>query len=121
MHKVNTGERGEIAAARFFREHGLSVVTANYRCRFGEIDIIAENERYICFVEVKTRAENRRYAPADAVDLSKRKKLIAAAKMYLSQYPTAKQPRFDIAEVFVRNGSIHKVHWIENAYDGDGR
>ncbi|MEZ3497511.1 MAG: YraN family protein [Lachnospiraceae bacterium] len=121
MNKANTGARGEVAAARSLRERGYAVITANYRCRLGEIDIIAENVQYICFVEVKTRAENSRYAPADAVDTNKRKKLIAAAQLYLAQHPTVKQPRFDIAEVFVRNGSVHKVHWIENAYDGDGK
>lgn len=121
MNKANTGARGEVAAARALRERGYAVITANYRCRLGEIDIIAENAQYICFVEVKTRAEDSRYTPADAVDANKRKKLIAAAQLYLAQHPTVKQPRFDIAEVFMRNSSILKIHWLENAYDGDGR
>jgi len=56
MNKANTGARGEVAAARSLRERGYAVITANYRCRLGEIDIIAENAQYICFVEVKTRA-----------------------------------------------------------------
>ena len=84
MNKANTGARGEVAAARSLRERGYAVITANYRCRLGEIVIIAENAQYICFVEVKTRAENSRYAPADAVDVNKRKKLIAAAQLYLA-------------------------------------
>ncbi len=121
MRKAQTGTRGEVAAARYLRDHGFSVVSANYRCRLGEIDIIAENEQYICFVEVKTRAEHSRYAPADAVDFQKRKKLIAAAKLFLSQFPTDKQPRFDIAEVYMHGERIRSIHLIENAYNGDGR
>lgn len=121
MLKANTGALGELAAARDLRERGFTVVAANYRCRLGEIDIIAENERYICFVEVKTRADNSRYAPADAVDFGKRKKLLATAQLYLAQCPSEKQPRFDIAEVHMHRGRIRKIHWIENAYDGDGK
>ena len=121
MNKANTGALGETAVARDLRERGFRVIAANYRCRFGEIDVIAENQQYICFVEVKARAENSRYAPADAVDFNKRKKLLAAVQMYLSQYPTAKQPRLDIAEVYMRLGKVRSIHWIENAYDGDGR
>ncbi len=121
MNKAGTGQRGELAVARFLREKGYKIVTANYRCRLGEIDIIAEDERYICFVEVKTRGENSRYAPADAVDFNKRKKTIATAQLYLAQHPTSKQPRFDVAEVFVKKGDIQKIHHIKNAYDGVGK
>lgn len=121
MNKANIGARGEMAVAQSLREKGYNIVAANYRCRFGEIDIIAENAKYICFIEVKTRAENSRYAPADAVDFRKRQKLLATAQLYLAQYPTEKQPRFDIAEVYIRRGRMYQIHWIENAYDGDGR
>lgn len=121
MNKANIGALGEMAVARFLRENGYNVVSANYRCRFGEIDIIAEDAQYICFIEVKTRAENSRYAPADAVDFHKRQKLLATAELYLAQYPTGKQPRFDIAEVYMCRGKIRKIRWIENAYDGEAR
>lgn len=121
MDKAGTGRRGELAVARFLREKGYEILSANYRCRLGEIDIIAEDERYICFIEVKARSENSRYAPADAVDFGKRKKLIATAQLYLAQYPTGKQPRFDVAEVFVKKGEVKKIHHIKNAYDGVGK
>lgn len=121
MDKAGAGQRGELAVARLLREKGYEIVAANYRCRLGEIDIIAEDERYICFVEVKTRGEKSRYAPADAVDFGKRKKLIATAQLYLVQNPQSKQPRFDVAEVFVKNGEVKKIHHIKNAYDGVGK
>lgn len=118
MNKADVGARGELAAARFLREKGYRVLTANYRCRMGEIDIVAADEKYICFVEVKARGENSLFSPADAVDFSKQKKLIAAAKLYLSQNPSPLQPRFDVLEVFCKNGAIENLHYIKNAYDG---
>lgn len=121
MDKATTGARGEVEASRYLRQKGYRIVAANYRCRLGEIDIIAENEKYICFVEVKTRAENSRYSAADAVDFAKRKKLIASASLFLTQYDGKKQPRFDVVEVYVRNGTVRKIHLIKNAYNGEGK
>ena len=121
MDRAKIGSRGEVEAARRLREKGYRILAANYRCRLGEIDIIAEDEKYICFVEVKTRGENNRYTAADAVDFSKRKKLIAAANLFLTQYDGGKQPRFDIAEVYMRDGEVRKIHLIKNAYNGEGK
>lgn len=73
MNKAVTGKLGELAAGRYLRENGYEIITANYRCRLGEIDIIAKQNKYICFVEVKTRSENYKYAPADAVTFLKGK------------------------------------------------
>ena len=53
MNKAVTGKLGELAAGRYLRENGYEIITANYRCRLGEIDIIAKQNKYICFVEVK--------------------------------------------------------------------
>ena len=121
MGKAETGKRGELAVARYLREHGYTVLTANYCCRFGEIDIIAEDETYICFVEVKTRGEGMRYAPADAVDARKRQRILTTAELYLAQNPSKKQPRLDVAEVFTKNWQVAKIHYIRNAYDGEGK
>lgn len=70
---------------------------------------------------MKTRGENSRYAAADAVDFAKRKKLIAAANVFLMQYDGGKQPLFDIAEVYMRNGEVRKIRLIKNAYNGEGK
>lgn len=121
MDRAQTGIRGEVEAARYLREKGYRIYAANYRCRLGEIDIIAEDARYICFVEVKTRAQNSRYTAADAVDYSKRKKLIAAANLFLAQYGGNKQPRFDIVEIYVQNAAVKKIRLIKNAYNGEGK
>lgn len=120
MNKAQTGMRGELAVARYLREHGFMIVAANYRCRLGEIDIIAEDSAYICFVEVKTRSPKMLGKPADAVDMTKRKKLLAAAKQYLSQNPTKLQPRFDVAEVYVHHEKVLRICLVPNAFDGEG-
>ena len=77
MDKQLLGIYGEIIASRYLREHGYILLSAHYSCRLGEIDLIVSDKKHICFVEVKTRSENMRYAPADAVDFAKRKRIIA--------------------------------------------
>ena len=89
MNKAVTGKLGELAAGRYLRENGYEIITANYRCRLGEIDIIAKQNKYICFVEVKTRSENYKYAPADAVTFSKRKK--DPEHLYVGRITSGKQ------------------------------
>ena len=68
MDKQLLGMYGEIIASRYLREHGYLILSAHYSSRMGEIDLIAKDKKYVCFVEVKTRSENMKYAPADAVD-----------------------------------------------------
>lgn len=115
------GELGEIEAARYFRYHGYIILNANYRCKFGEIDLIVEDRKYVCFVEVKTRSENMRYAPAEAVGYAKRSRIIASAQMFLSTYDADRQPRFDIVEVYFENGEPVRLNHIEGAFDANGK
>ncbi len=117
MEQHLLGRYGEIIAARYLRKNGYSIATAQYKCRLGEIDIIAENKKYICFVEVKTRSEGMKYAPADAVDTSKRQKIIAASKLFLKNHNSKRQPRFDIVEVYFKGDVPTKINFIENAFD----
>ena len=121
MKKSETGKLGELSAARYLREQGYEILSSNYRTRMGEIDIIAADKKYICFVEVKTRSENSRFSPADAVDISKRKKIILTAEIFLSATRTNLQPRFDIIEVVATNCKIQNINHIKNAFDGDGK
>lgn len=124
MNKRLVGELGEIEAARYLRCHGYDIVSANFRCKFGEIDIIAEDKKYICFVEVKTRSEGMRYAPSDAVNYGKRSRIISAAQIFLAKYDAdyemKRQPRFDIVEVYFENDEPVRLNHIENAFDSSG-
>ena len=98
------GALGEEFAAAYLRDHGYTIVARNYYASHNEIDMIARNAQYICFVEVKTRrsAEAARYGrPAAAVSSSKQRRLIAAAEQYLRQHPGQGQPRLDVIEVYL--------------------
>ena len=77
--KINkSGVWGEIFAARYLRDNGYKIITGNFRSRMGEIDLVAQKGKYMCFVEVKTRTEGGMFPPADAVDREKRKRLVKA-------------------------------------------
>ena len=98
------GRWGEDLAAEYLRRKGYRILAANWRCRLGELDLVAEDGTYLCFVEVKER-KNAAYGPAAAfVDRRKQEKLRAAAMLYLSRYPTDLQPRFDVVEIYAPQG-----------------
>lgn len=109
---------GEIYAARVLRKSGYEIYSANYRCRFGEIDIIAADENYIAFVEVKTRSAGAIASAGESVDSAKQERLVKTAALYLQNNPVELQPRFDVVEVYL-NGE-HKperINHIKNAFD----
>lgn len=109
MANVSKGAIGEVAAARFLREKGYEILSSNYRCRQGEIDIIALKDGYIVFAEVKTRRQDALYAPREAVTVAKQRRLIQTASIYLSKYPCGWQPRFDVVEVVTAPASAFKI------------
>ena len=103
-YKKQIGMRGEELAAEYLVSNGYTITARNLHVSHDEIDIIAEDEGYIVFTEVKTRAQtasNKRYGrPATAVNYTKRQKLIRSAEEYLRENPTQKQPRIDVIEVY---------------------
>ena len=113
------GRWGEQLVAEALRRKGWKIVAMNYRCRLGEIDLIAEGRGVLAFVEVKLRKNDDFGRPAEAVTRGKQAKLRAAAELYLSQHPTAGQPRFDVAEVYAPQG-MHTpspvITYLENAF-----
>lgn len=116
MDANSIGKKGERVAGRYLRAHGYSITQMNYSCKFGEIDIIAQNDEYIVFVEVKTRNKNYIASPCEFVGEAKQSKLIKTAQTYLSFHEISKQPRFDVIEV-VNNGRLNKkINHIENAF-----
>ena len=114
------GILGERYAAEQLRKNGYRIVDANFRCRFGEIDIIAEKDGYIAFVEVKTRASNSFYSPAEAVTAAKQRKIITTANHYLLQSQSKLQPRFDVFEVVTASKNDFRVIKAEHIEDAFG-
>lgn len=116
MDAKEIGKKGEKDACRFLRRRGYKIVECNYRCRFGEIDIIAENNEYLAFVEVKTRYKSSIANPSEFVNLSKQKRLIKTAEVYLMSHDVTKQPRFDVIEITNISFLNKKIELIENAF-----
>ena len=113
------GDRGEELVARRLRAEGFVIAKRNFHSRFGEIDIIAENNELVLFVEVKTRARNAADTAAGAVDRIKQNKIISTAKYYLMYNPTSLRMRFDVAEVIKdeKNGFENaNMNYIEDAF-----
>ena len=116
--KLN-GAWGEAIAAEYLRKKRYVVVAAGYHCRFGEIDLIVQNKKFLVFVEVKLR-KNADFADArDYVNRYKQDRIRMTASMYLAQNPTDLQPRFDVIEIYAPEGqgTINpKIQHLEDAF-----
>lgn len=114
------GRWGEALAAEDRRRRGWQILASGYRSRFGEIDLIAADDKYLAFIEVKLRTSED-FAPGRAaVDTRKQKRLRATAELWLAEHPgEGRQPRFDVAEIFAPQGMATRsprITWIENAF-----
>ncbi len=113
----NLGNAGENLAAIFLENHGYKILEKNYRIRSAEIDIIAEKDGVIIFVEVKTRSNIRKGTPAEAVNFRKQKKIIEAASVFLQDENYCECAcRFDVIEI-ISAGKFFKINQIENAFE----
>ncbi len=117
-----SGKIGEDYAAELLAKKGYLITQRNYHSRFGEIDIIAENDKYIVFAEVKTRDENFSVSPLEAVTVGKQKKIFKTALLYLQSHQTELQPRFDVIGITTTSDAftVKLVEHIENAFTGGG-
>ncbi|NLM51347.1 MAG: YraN family protein [Firmicutes bacterium] len=110
----NLGTHGEELAARYLQKLGFVLLERNWRCAYGEIDIIAKDGDVLVFVEVKTRRSNRFGTPTEAVHDRKQQKLRLVARHYLYEKKiTAFAYRFDVAAV---DGKTGTVTLIKNAF-----
>ena len=99
------GAWGEALAAEYLRKKRFKILAQGYSCRFGEIDLIAQDRKYLVFVEVKLRKSANFAAAREYVDRRKQDKIRVTASLYLSQNPTDLQPRFDIIEIYAPDGA----------------
>lgn len=116
----DVGRKGECYAAAYLENKGYRILAQNYSSRYGEIDIIALAEGFIAFVEVKTRSRHCSYAPCEAVNAAKMKKITRTALCYLQEYPSDYQPRFDVIEIVTMEQNAFSVvscNHIVNAFD----
>ena len=117
MIKNKAGAWGEIYAARYMRKNKYKIISSNYVCRFGELDIVSEKDGVICITEVKTRNQSTKIRPMEAVDEGKMQRIEMAAKSFIKMAKIDAAIRFDVCEVYVDdNFALAGINYIENAF-----
>jgi putative endonuclease len=115
---ISARDQGNIAesmASRYLEEHGLTLLERNYRCRAGELDLIMQDGRYLVFVEVRCRRNERYGTAAETVTKVKQQRLIRAAHHYLQRSRSNSPCRFDIIAITQMDQTI-TLEWIQNAF-----
>lgn len=111
MNKLGVG--AEAMAADFLDARGLTIVARNYRCRMGEIDLIARDGATTVFVEVRQRASSAFGGAAASITAAKKLKLTKTARHYVSRLSTLPPCRFDVVLI---EGEPPRIEWIRNAF-----
>jgi putative endonuclease len=109
------GKQAERWAAEFLQQQGLTLLEQNFRSRFGEIDLIMQDEDTLVFVEVRQRSHTGFGGAVESVDAHKQKRLISAAKYYLAKLNREPPCRFDVVLMDDANG--RNAQWIRNAFE----
>ena len=120
MNTLLLGKWGEAKAAEYLRKKKYKLIGVNYRTRFGEIDLIAENKNTVVFVEVKLRKNDAFGKAEQFVTREKQRKINLKARVWLAKNRTEKIVRFDIIEVYAPDGisDNYTINHIENAFYG---
>ena len=114
MNKRQLGFDNEQEAALFLENSGYRILETNFYCRAGEIDIIAENDGYLCFIEVKYRESEANGFPEEAVDIRKARRITRSAIYYMTRHgiPDDHPCRFDVVAILGKN-----IEVIKNAFE----
>jgi len=117
MKQKEVGATGEKLARDFLKKKGYRIRQTNFRCREGEIDIVAERKGYLVFVEVRTKTGSGFGSPEESVTFAKKEKLIATALSYLDSHRDLPDNwRIDFVGVELdKNGKATRIELIENA------
>jgi putative endonuclease len=108
---LKVGFIGEQRAVKMLKKAGYTIVERNFKCPFGEVDIIAKKDDVVAFVEVKARSSIEYGTPSQAVDFRRQKRYLNCAKFYFSGRAVDYVVRFDVVEVYKK-----EVNHIENAF-----
>lgn len=111
------GEQAEKLACSYLVQQGLRLVSRNYRCRLGEIDLIMQDKNYLVFIEVRYRKHNAFGSPSETVTYAKQQKIIKAARLYLqaNKRYSSHACRFDVIAITKHNNDF-KLEWIKDAF-----
>ena len=115
MNKREVGTHFEQRAANYLIDNGYEIIDRNFRCRIGEIDLIARSEDYLCFIEVKYRSSTYNGFPSEAINRRKMFRIIRTAEyfMLIKNLPTNTPCRFDVVVILDKEISL-----IKNAFEG---
>ncbi|HEX5539580.1 MAG TPA: YraN family protein [Methylophilaceae bacterium] len=108
------GSEAEKLAAKFLQQQGLTLITSNFNCRFGEIDLVMRDEKTLVFVEVRLRSAQAFGGAGGSITLSKQQKLIRTAEYYM-QLHGSDACRFDA--ILMHKPAVENIEWIRNAFD----
>ncbi|HRN82934.1 MAG TPA: YraN family protein [Nitrosomonas europaea] len=111
----NKGSDAEQRAATFLQQQKLTLLERNYRCRFGEIDLVMREGDTIVFIEVRMRSSDRFGGATASITAAKQLKLTRAARHYLAEYEGDFPCRFDA--VLISGEQENDIEWIQNAFD----
>ncbi|TVP56046.1 MAG: YraN family protein [Halomonadaceae bacterium] len=112
------GSATEALAAEYLQQQGLQLITRNFHCRRGELDLVMAEQEWLVFVEVRSRKANALVSPAESISWRKQQRLIAAARYYLHRYNGYNRPcRFDVVCVSTPCTGQPNLHWIRDAFD----
>ena len=112
----SSGAQAEQLAAQFLQRHGLKLLQQNYRCRFGEIDLILQDGDVLVFAEVRMRSRGDFGGAAASINAAKRKKLVRTAQHYLATLAHIPPCRFDAVLLQAADGS--DIEWVRDAFGG---
>lgn len=98
MHNQRLGKLGEDLAVKHLKREKYKILERNWRCQFGEVDIIAQKSDIICFIEVKTRTNTDKGLPQEAVNFHKQQHIKKSSQLFMMKYPDNSY-RFDIIEI----------------------
>lgn len=121
-YNLNFGRSSEDAAAVFLRNKGYKILRTNYRVKFGEIDIIAEDRQAICFIEVKSRVDCSLGHPKEALTPRKQDKISRAALAYLKENRLLNHSaRFDVLSIIKGDDDQIDFELVQDAFELSGR
>ena len=110
---MKPGVQAEQSAAQFLQRHGLKLVEAKFRCRFGEVDLILRDGETLVFAEVRQRSSKDFGGAAASIDKHKQQRLILTAQHYLAALPRVPPCRFDA----VLLDGAGNIEWLKNAFE----
>ena len=114
ISRVAQGTVAEDLALRYLEARGLSLVTRNFRCRVGELDLIMRDGEQLVFVEVRSRRHNRYGTPAESITRTKQQRLLRAAALYLQRQRLDPPCRFDVVAIGPGDTGLN---WLRNAFE----